>query len=158
MLFMLKISLNCIILLFHTELHSDRVTRIWSLFYYLNTGFFSFNLSTDSAFFFCSDNCIQSYTLRTGSIHRSCRKTTHGKLFGFIPKDHWHILKASFLLSMLLLWCWLNIRTWSRYYKLANPSRSILTDMERQCYQHNVRMNRHRHVSSCQSWRWCSWC
>ncbi|THU44931.1 hypothetical protein C4D60_Mb02t12580 [Musa balbisiana] len=50
-----------------------------------------------------SDNCIQSYTLRTGSIHRSCRKTTHGKLFGFIPKDHWHILKASFLLSMLLL-------------------------------------------------------
>ncbi|RRT51338.1 hypothetical protein B296_00022743, partial [Ensete ventricosum] len=24
------------------------------------------------------------------------------------------------------------------YHKLANPSRSIFTDMERQCYQHNV--------------------
>ncbi|CAL9204550.1 unnamed protein product [Musa hybrid cultivar] len=55
-----------------------------------------------------SDNCIQSYTLRTGSIHQSSRKTTQCKLFVFIPKDHWHIVK------------------------------------------HNVRMNRHRHVSSCQ--------
>ncbi|KAJ8464971.1 hypothetical protein OPV22_027523 [Ensete ventricosum] len=25
-----------------------------------------------------------------------------------------------------------------KYHKLANPSRSIFTDMERQCYQHNV--------------------
>lgn len=149
------------------------VAKIWPQFSYLTfiIGFFNFNwIHTELVWQLL---LMQIYT-ENWINSPGQQEDNSWQAFVFVPKDQWHIAKASFLLPLLLVMVIL-IKHYSLiavYASLQNyailscnslsdPSRSIFTNMERQCDQHkggDESITHPGHVSFCQCGKWHSGC